>query len=144
MVLALGFGLGLLVWGCGAVPGGPETRPVGPSVLSAAELRASRRSVDFERHVRPILEGRCLGCHNDEERSGDFSLATRFEATKDSRVVPGKADESLMIIFLTTGNPSLTMPAVGSAPPDEEIRILRRWINEGAKWPQGVRLGPAR
>ena len=111
----------------------------GKPVLSGTQLQEARGTVDFERHVKPIIEARCLSCHNDEERSGGFSFESRFEATMDSRIVPGNADESLAIIFLTTGNHSLTMPAVGVAPPPEEIEVLERWINQGARWPAGVR-----
>ena len=136
-------GGGLLLTGCQSLDRGPETREVGESVLDAAETRtALRGTVDFERHVRPILEVRCLHCHDGKEMPGKYNLSTRFEAFKDGRIVPGNAAQSLVIITLTTGNHALSMPAVGAAPAREDVEVLRRWIHQGASWPEGATLRP--
>lgn len=119
----------------------PETRPLGDSVLPESELAAARKNPDFEKHVRPILEERCLHCHNGRELPDKFDLTTRETAFRDPRIiVPGDASSSLLIIALTTGNHALTMPAVGTAPPPEEVAVLESWINAGAKWPEGAKL----
>ncbi|NNM28950.1 MAG: hypothetical protein HKO57_05475 [Akkermansiaceae bacterium] len=134
----------LLVAGCGSVEQGAETRPAGDSVLGAAQLRESALAVDFTRHVRPILEGRCLYCHDREERSGGFVLVTREEALKPGprgpRIVPGNAAASPLLVFISTGNHAMSMPAVGMKVPDAEVDILRRWIDAGAPWPAGEPL----
>ena len=97
---------------------------MGEPILSAAELEEAKVSVNFTRHVKPILEERCLHCHNKKEMPGKFSLETRKEAMADGRrIVPGAAGKSGLIISLTTGNHALTMPAVGTAPPKEEIEV---------------------
>lgn len=132
---------GLLVGGCGTTEEGPETRPVGEPILSEAQLREARVAVSFEAHVQPILEERCVHCHNQEQMPGKFNLETRAAALRDGRrIVPGKSEQSIMIIALTTGNHALSMPAVGTAPPPEEIEVLRAWIDAGAPWPAGVTL----
>ena len=135
---------GLLMVGCGSVDDGAETRPVGEPVLGARQLQESKVAVDFSAHVQPILESRCLYCHDRKERSGGFVLVTREEAMKSGpsgpRIIPGKGASSPLVIFISTGNHAMTMPAVGMKVPSEEVDVLRRWIDAGAKWPDGVRL----
>lgn len=134
--------LGVLVLGgCKTVDDGrAETRPLGEPVLSAEELAEAKVAVSFKDHVQPILEERCLHCHNTATMPGKFSLATRSAAFEGSRIVPGDSGASTLIIALTTGNHALAMPAVGMAPPEVEIDVLRRWIDAGAVWPEGVTL----
>lgn len=132
----------LLAAGCETVQEGAETRPVGEPVLSPAQLQEARVALSFRDHVRPILEERCLHCHNKREMPAKYSLESRAEAFDGRRIVPGKANESLLITVLTTGNHAMTMPAVGTAPPREEIEVLKRWIDAGAEWPRGAVLKP--
>ncbi len=33
-------------------------------------------AVDFNKTIAPILEAKCLSCHNDNTRKGDLSLST--------------------------------------------------------------------
>jgi hypothetical protein len=116
---------------------------VGEPILTAAEFKQAGVAVRFADHVRPILEVRCLHCHNRAQMPGKFSLETRAEAMQDGRrIIPGKADQSLLIIALNTGNHAMSMPAVGTAPPPEEIEVLKRWINGGAQWPASMKLHP--
>ena len=122
---------------------GPETRPVGEPVLSAAQLREAKTAVSFTAHVQPILEERCLYCHDGKEMPGKYNLTTRTDAMEGGRIVPGNAGQSRLILVLTTGNHAASMPAVGSAPPREEIEVLERWIDAGAEWPAGVALKAA-
>ena len=117
--------------------GSPETRPVGEPVLSVTELAQAGEKPDFKRHVWPILEERCVYCHDGKEMPGKLNLSTRAGAFRDPRIiVPGNADGSALIVALTTGNHALSMPAVGKAPPPEEIAVLRKWIDLGAEWPE--------
>ena len=82
--------------------------------------------VDFAREVHPILLARCAGCHK-----GDRALNTRADLLKV--VVPGKADESLLLARVTGKlQPQMPMGARPLSP--EEIETLRRWVNEGAVW----------
>lgn len=132
----------LLVVGCAApVDEGAETRPEGDPVLSAAEFREAKESVDFVKHVKPILESRCLYCHDGKEMPGKWNLSSRKTALASGasgpRIVPGSAEGSLMISFISKGNHAMSMPAVGTRVTKGEIEVLRNWIDAGAKWPEG-------
>lgn len=120
-----------------------ETRPVGQTSLSAAELQAAREGpVSFPDHVRPILEAKCAMCHNRSALPGRMSLASRDAAVKSGTlgafIVPGDPDRSLLIHNLKSAHASIqAMPPVGERITRDEIEILRKWIREGAPWPAG-------
>lgn len=137
-ILALVAGV---VVGCASVDEGAETRPEGDPVLSPAELREAGQEVNFERHVKPILESHCLYCHDGRELPGKFDLTSREKAMaagpSGPRIVPGSAKASLMISFISSGNHSKSMPAVGTRVSPEDVEVLRRWIDAGATWPKG-------
>ncbi len=103
--------------------------------------------IDFSRHVRPLLIINCLECHNSEDagRNGNFNLETRKLAmstgTSPPAIVPGDPDKSQLIRVLT-----LDPVHQRAMPPSPDkiwgvrMEILRRWISEGAEWPESVRL----
>ena len=74
---------------------GAETRPEGDPELSADELREAKTSVDFVKHVKPILESRCLYCHDGKGMPGKFEMTSGKTALASgpsgSRIVPGNA-----------------------------------------------------
>ena len=63
-------------------------------LLAAATIPAS--GIDFEADIKPVLEAKCLGCHNPNIKKGDLSFSTREEVLdpETELVVPGKAGES--------------------------------------------------
>lgn len=98
--------------------------------------------LDFNRDVRPILADACFHCHGPDSgtRKADLRLDTEQsffgEGGNDPVVIPGKADDSPLYDRLIADSPDDIMP-----PPDshkelkpEQIEIIRRWINDGAKW----------
>jgi len=104
--------------------------------------KSKTQSVDFLRDVRPILAQHCYECHgpDGEQRKGDLRLDVKHEAFAKYEdyaiIVPGKADESELMLRILTDEPDDVMP-----PPKAddklkpaEIEILRKWINEGANW----------
>ena len=114
-----------------SAPPSPQTaRPaVAPAVRPAA-------LVDFERDVQPILSENCLECHSQDKRKGGLSLATYgdvLDGGKDGAVVrPGRSSRSLMIdrVKGTVGD---RMPLDELPLSDEQIALLQRWIDQGAR-----------
>jgi hypothetical protein len=96
-------------------------------------------AVDFNRDVRPILNKKCVGCHGGIRRQGDLSLLFREDALKPAKsgrraIVPGDPGASELLRRVSHADPKERMPK--EAPPltDAEVRILRRWIVQGAVW----------
>lgn len=104
-----------------------------------AQERAAGPAIGFNRDIQPILSNNCFTCHGPDEaqRETKFHFDTREGAFKeDGIIIPGDAARSAMIRRITSEDPDERMP-----PPDSgheltgnQIELLRRWIQEGAKW----------
>jgi len=97
-------------------------------------------SVEYSRDIKRLLSNSCFACHGPDEnvREADLRLDVRESAVGDAgAIVPGDADASEVIARLTTDDPDMKMPPTNSNRPvltPEEIELMRRWINEGAKY----------
>jgi hypothetical protein len=103
---------------------------------------ASAAPVDFVRDVRPIFEKHCYECHGTKKQKSGLRLDIKSEALKGGDkhapdIVAGKSADSALIKLITTTDDDEVMPPKGKLPATD-IDILTRWINEGAKWPDGV------
>jgi hypothetical protein len=99
--------------------------------------------VDFVEDVVPLLEAKCMRCHNPNSFEGDFSMATlaEIQAVGDDFLVPGHAEDSMLYwITLPLDGEAPEMPEEGEPLSKEETAILAAWINEGAEWPEEVVL----
>jgi hypothetical protein len=100
--------------------------------------------VSFKDTIRPILQEKCAHCHNREtlpERVSFESAELAFTRTAAGQeiIVRGKPEESLLVIALETPQfHEKSMPIVGPRPNVDEIALIRRWIAEGAEWPEGA------
>lgn len=100
--------------------------------------------IDFLRDVKPILESRCLECHYDKLASthAGLSLQTRKAAFTTGRnapvIVPGNPDGSLLYQTLLLGHSHpIAMPPSPDKLWDDQLKILHKWIRQGAEWPEG-------
>jgi hypothetical protein len=97
---------------------------------------ASATPISYEQQVRPILSENCLDCHSQDKRKGGLSLASYadvLDGGKDGPIVrPGNGAGSLLIHRLT-GIVEPQMPKDGVALTDEEVAVIRLWIDQGAR-----------
>jgi hypothetical protein len=99
----------------------------------------NKDQVDFSTQVKPIINKKCITCHGGVKKQGGFSFLFREEAlakTKNGKfaIVPGDADKSEMIRRLTLDDPEERMPYQHAPLNKDEIKLLTRWIDQGAKW----------
>ena len=132
----------LFLGSCGtASKEGSETAPTDWNVLGEKALASSHGKIDFKTHVKPVLEAKCVVCHQRNVLAF-FSLENRElafgEGKMGTRIVPGKPDESRLLMHVHGETPGLkSMPPVGDQLTVDEKRILRAWIAQGANWPEG-------
>lgn len=98
-----------------------------------AAASAGVAAPDFEKDVAPILEARCLSCHDEHQAKGDVRLDAREHAFA-SAIVAGKPDESSLIEQVSGPDPE--MPKKAEPLSADEVRVLREWIAAGAAWPK--------
>ncbi len=94
----------------------------------------------FQDRVAPILERRCITCHNDAQLAGDVSLQSAAVAMASGSIEPGDADGSHLIDLITAKDGKAGMPKDAEPLSPEEVDLIRSWIEAGAKWPEDLRL----
>jgi mono/diheme cytochrome c family protein len=124
-----------------------------PALLSFASLAlahaptaklppAASRKVDFTRDIQPILKRSCLSCHGPDKKRGGLRLDSAELARKggDSGQPPyrpGDSFRSKMIHLVAGLDPDSRMPPKkDQALSNDEIGLLRAWIDQGADWPK--------
>ena len=93
----------------------------------------------FETRIRPVLAKNCFACHSGSKMGG-LQLDSREHALKGGNsgaaIVPGHADQSLLVEAITQRHEKFKMPPGGKLKTDD-IEAIQTWINAGAVWPEG-------
>jgi WD40 repeat protein len=112
----------------------------GSCVIALAVANAcAAQSVSFVKEIAPILRDKCLTCHGPDKAKGEYRLDT-FEllqkpgGSKNAPIVGGAPERSHLFELLTTADEDDRMPQKDDALPKEQIRLIERWINEGARF----------
>ncbi|MEQ1828379.1 MAG: c-type cytochrome domain-containing protein [Pirellula sp.] len=91
---------------------------------------------DFARDVQPILTKYCAGCHNAQESESEVRLHDFEHVMKggpDGAIVLPKNASGSPMLHLMTGRLDPQMPPEDSPQPTpDEIKIIERWIEQGA------------
>lgn len=103
--------------------------------------------LDFNKHVRPILVINCIECHNskDAEKYKGVNLQTKKAAMTSGIngpvIIPGNADGSLLVqMLLKDPQHEWGMPPTPEKFWGARLEVIKKWINEGAVWPDGLVL----
>ncbi|HMQ61958.1 MAG TPA: DUF1549 domain-containing protein, partial [Flavilitoribacter sp.] len=107
--------------------------------LIAAACQRTDDRISYNRDIRPIFNKKCLPCHGGVKKLGGFSLLFREEAlgSTDSgkpAIVPGSHKKSELYHRLTEQDPGKRMPQESDPLSAGEIRLIARWLDEGAQW----------
>ena len=111
------------------------------SILLTFPLLAA---VEFNRDIRPILSDKCFTCHGPDSKNRltklrfDTESGAKQDLGGDGSHCSGDPAKSEMVSRITSANPANRMPPVSSGYKltNGEIDLIRRWIEEGARWQQ--------
>jgi len=97
--------------------------------------------IDFWEEVFPILEARCLECHQGGKAKGGLHLDSLAGAvaggdTGGPAVIAGRPQESPLLARVLSTDEDERMPPKGGRLAASEIALLERWIAAGAVWPE--------
>ena len=103
-------------------------------------------AIDFSRHVLPILEDRCFSCHQEPYDKNGRTIQPKaglalntyelvMKGNLDNTVVTAGdvADSYLHEVLVLDEDDDMFMPPKGGPLTTEQIDIIKRWIEEGAK-----------
>jgi hypothetical protein len=128
---------------------------LGSLLLAVTVLLAGARAhaaVDFGRDVLPILADKCFPCHGPDAKARKANL--RFDTKEGafrlrkgkSVIVPGDSAASELVRRITAEDDAERMP-----PPEsnrtltkQQIDLLKKWVEEGAKWGRHWAFEPPR
>ncbi len=100
-------------------------------------------AVDFERDIRPIFKASCIKCHGPDKSKANLRLHSKAAARKggDSGPAykPGDSKGSRLLQLLLSKDDEERMPQKAPALAAAQIDLIRRWIDQGAPWPDDGR-----
>ena len=109
------------------------------STAATEALLTSSVEVSFYKQIRPILQAHCQGCHQPAKAKGGYVM-TDFKGLlaggddEGLAVVPGKPSKSTLLMLITPDkNGETEMPKGKSPLHSDEIKLIKKWITEGAK-----------
>ncbi|HZE97824.1 MAG TPA: c-type cytochrome domain-containing protein [Planctomycetota bacterium] len=117
----------------------PQDKPDGKPVETPVSDK-----VDFVKEIAPIIKNMCFKCHGGEKVKGKFKLntkATAMEGGESGKAInPGKPTLSKFYTSLMDPDENVLMPPPKekARPSKEQIERVRKWIEQGADWPDGV------
>ncbi len=117
--------------------------------LTSTARGAEPEPISYSRQVQPILAKHCFACHGPDDAESGLALdasetALALADSGFAAIVPGKSHESELIARVTAEDEGLRMPPEGKPLAAAEIAILKRWIDEGAKWEKHWAFDPIR
>ncbi|NLT69649.1 MAG: hypothetical protein GXX91_03005 [Verrucomicrobiaceae bacterium] len=105
---------------------------LGFQTLSAADKAAAK--VTYEDDVFPILDSKCLSCHNTDEAKGGLDLAsfgTTLAGGSGGAVVISEDPKSSRLYTLASHSEEPIMPPKGTKATEDELKVIAAWIAGG-------------
>lgn len=114
---------------------------IAPLALSAADpLPSAPTEIDFAQDIQPLLQKHCWSCHGSEKQESGLRLDLRDAAMlggdSGKAIQPGDSAGSRLIELVSAADPDEAMPPEGQPLSQQQIDLLRAWIDGGAKWPE--------
>jgi len=99
--------------------------------------------VDFGSEILPIFQASCVECHDGRKQRSGFRLDVRRLALKGGEsgvaaVVAGRPEESPLYLRVAALEGDEMMPPKGPRLAAGQVALVRRWIEEGAAWPDAL------
>ncbi len=113
-----------------------------PTAADTPAPEEGKSPVDYARQIKPLLAKHCARCHGPDKQKSDLRVdsvkALLAGGKVGPAVIPGQAEKSPLVqAILGTSNEIVAMPPIGEGKPlsNEQAALIRRWIDEGAKFP---------
>ena len=102
--------------------------------------------ITYDQHIVPIFREKCGSCHNANDKKGDLVLdnyGLAMQGGASGEVVRTDGDASQSQLFLVVAHLSEPkMPPSQPKLPDEQLTLIRKWIEGGALENAGSKVKP--
>ncbi len=93
--------------------------------------------VAYYRDIRPIFQANCHGCHQPAKQSGEYvmtdpKMLVKGGETGEAAIVPGDVSKSHLVAQIRPKDGQAAMPKGQKPLTEEQIKLIERWIAEGA------------
>ena len=110
-------------------------------IFSVVGCASSEREVSFSKDIMPVLTQNCLHCHSAGAEGyvasglSMESYADLMKGTKHGAVIqPGQSYAStLQVLVEHKADKTLNMPKGGVKLSNDQIELIGKWIDQGAK-----------
>jgi WD40 repeat protein len=116
------------------------------AALSQDKPASKEEKVTFDQHILPIFREKCGSCHNANDKKGDlvldnYGLAMQGGASGEVVRTDGDASGSqLYLVVAHLAEPK--MPPQQPKLPDDQLTLIRKWIEGGALENSGSKAKP--
>ena len=104
---------------------------------------AASTAVDYARDIRPLFRNHCQSCHGPVKQKGGLRLdsgAAIHSGGKHGSVINLNAPaNSSILVRIAATDESERMPPKGSRLTEDQIDLIRRWIDQGSQFPNDER-----
>jgi len=107
--------------------------------LSTSVAWGQTDSVSFTKEVAPIIIAKCGKCHVSNDKGG-YGIESYNALIKSDSIAPQDPDASNFIAVIESGE----MPKGGLKVSSSELKTLKNWIAQGAKFDGDDRQGAGR
>mgnify|MGYP000001379502 CR=1 FL=1 len=111
-------------------------------VLLLCSTTYAEDAISFRKEIAPLLVKNCQSCHGAKQAKSKYRLDT-FEhlmkpgASDEPIVTAGKLEASELYRLLITEDKDERMPKKADALPADQIALVKKWIEQGAKYDGG-------
>lgn len=116
-------------------------------LATSTAISIAGESVQFNRDIRPILSEKCWFCHGPDAEQREADLRLDLEPKADQQnIFTLPLEKSVFHQRITSTDPETQMPPPdsGKALTAEEIQLLKRWQEKGAKYEGHWAFSPPR
>lgn len=111
-----------------------------------AATAPKEEKITFDQHIVPIFREKCGSCHNANDKKGDlvldnYNLAMQGGASGEVVRTDGDASQSQLYLVVTHKSEPV-MPPSQPKLPDEQLTLIRKWIEGGALENAGSKAKP--
>ena len=89
---------------------------------------------DYQKHIRPILREKCVGCHHRNRTQGELDLSTYagiLAGSESGKIVRSGDPEDSLLYLVITHQEEPAMPPEGEPLEVAKVEMIKSWIAHG-------------